>query len=153
MIDIVIYKCSADNRVVDKTPYLDQVKRFENCIIKEDNSIMDISLTFMTPNMDILSDVNYVYIPSLETYYYINDIVFLSGNRVKILCHEDVLTTYKDEIKNLSCVVSRQEYKFNQYLDDDKFKVYNYRRIQTLAFPNGFNKNNCQYILAVMGGV
>lgn len=150
---IKIYKSTADNRVVNKTNYMTLIYSNDNSILKKDTSIMNIELSFSVTNAQIteLKNCNYVYIEELESYYYINDIRFEKGNICTLICSEDVLMTYKEQIYLLDCIIERQENKFNTYLDDPEYKVYNYRRIQTLEFPNGFNKNDCQFILTIAG--
>lgn len=122
---------------------------------KKGSSIMNITLEIRginRENMENLSNVNYCYIPQLKTYYHLSDIEFLEGNIVRFLGREDVLQTYKNEIKNLTCTIERQENRFNQYLSDPLYKVYSYKRVQTFPFPSGFDNSNCSFVLAVQGG-
>lgn len=149
---IKLYKNSADNRRVDKSSEMTLIRSFDDCSFKRSNSIMDVSITIYIENRDVISGANYVYIPELQTYYYIDDVEYLTANRVQFYCHEDVLMTYKKDILKLNCVIARQENKYNTYLDDDRFRVYSNKRIQTKIFPSGFNKNNCSYILTIAGG-
>lgn len=150
---IEVYKSTADNRVVDKSNFMTIIFSNDNCVLKKDTSIMNIELSFSVTIEQInkLKNCNYVYVQELESYYYINDIRFEKGNICTLICSEDVLMTYKNEIYLLDCIIERQENNFNTYLDDPEYKVYNYRRIQTLEFPNGFDKNNCQFILTIAG--
>lgn len=152
---IKLYINKADNRIVDKTKYLTEIFSFDFVQLKNDTSIMTPTLIFQLANstqIETISKSNYLYIEDLNIYYYIKDKQFLSGNRVLLQCVEDVLHTYRIDIYTLDCVCERQENNFNAYLDDPLYKVYNFRRIQTLEFPHGFDKNNCQYILAIAGG-
>lgn len=153
-MNLKLYECNADNRMVDKSSYLNEIFTFENAILKSDSSVMNIEIILQLTNFQLnqISNCNYVYLEDINTYYFINDISFLSGNRALVNCSEDVLMTYRNQIKQLMCVIERQENLYNTYLDDEEYKVYNYRRIQTLEFPKGFNSNNSQFIVAIAGG-
>ena len=63
----------------------------------------------------------------------------------------NVLKTYENEIRGSTAVVDRQEKKYNLYLNDSQFKVYNYTRTNTVPFPIGF-PNEGTYVLTVAGG-
>lgn len=81
--------------------------------------------------------VNYLYISELERYYYINDWIMENGY-IRLECEVDVLMSFKDEIKERSVVVKRNEKKYNLYLDDPKYKIQNRTATMTKEFPNGF---------------
>lgn len=81
--------------------------------------------------------VNYLYVTDLERYYYINDWIMENGY-IRLECEVDVLMSFKDEIKERSVIVKRNEDKFNLYLDDPKYKIQNRTATMTKEFPNGF---------------
>lgn len=150
-----IYQNKSDRRKVDKTSYLNRIRDFDNVTLKEDTSIMDINLIFEVANfyeMAQLANVNYVGLPELQSYYFINDIKYLGGRRVQLTCHEDLLYTYKDQILQLTCVLKRQESLYNRYIVDEKYKIYTYPRTQTFRFPNSLDKSNSSYYLVMAGG-
>lgn len=149
---IIFYMNIADDRQVDKTNYITQVTEYNNVIFKDDNSIMTPSVIIHTSDISFINKVNYVFIEELNSYYFITDINCLSGTRYEFNLDLDVLMTNKDDIKNLTAVIARQENTFNQYLDDPEYKVYNYERIQTYEFPQGLTNTNPTYVLAVAGG-
>lgn len=102
---------------------------------------------------DIQSNVNYVYIPEYNRYYFVTDIINLTGGRYEIHCKVDVLMSFKDNILNLSCIVDKQSSKdnANMYLDDGSFVVQSKEFVDTINFPNGFNDNG-EFILITAGG-
>lgn len=102
---------------------------------------------------DIQPNVNYVYIPEYNRYYFVTDIINLTGGRYEIHCKVDVLTSFKDNILNLSCIVDKQSSKdnANMYLDDGSFVVQSKEFVDTINFPNGFNDNG-EFILVTAGG-
>lgn len=102
---------------------------------------------------DIQSKVNYVYIPEYNRYYFVTDIINLTGGRYELHCKVDVLTSFKDYILNLSCIVDKQSSKdnANMYLDDGSFVVQSKEFVDTINFPRGFNDNG-EFILITAGG-
>lgn len=102
---------------------------------------------------DIQSNVNYVYIPEYNRYYFVTDIINLTGGRYEIHCKVDVLMSFKDYILNLSCIVDKQSSKdnANMYLDDGSFVVQSKEFVDTINFPRGFNDNG-EFILITAGG-
>ena len=102
---------------------------------------------------DIQSNVNYVYIPEYNRYYFVTDIINLTGGRYEIHCKVDVLMSFKDYILNLSCIVDKQSSKdnANMYLDDGSFVVQSKEFVDTINFPKGFNDNG-EFILITAGG-
>lgn len=102
---------------------------------------------------DIQSNVNYVYIPEYNRYYFVTDIINLTGGRYELHCKVDVLMSFKDYILNLSCIVDKQSSKdnANMYLDDGSFVVQSKEFVNTINFPRGFNDNG-EFILITAGG-
>ena len=102
---------------------------------------------------DIQSNVNYVYIPEYNRYYFVTDIINLTGGRYELHCKVDVLMSFKDYILNLSCIVDKQSSKdnANMYLDDGSFVVQSKEFVDTINFPRGFNDNG-EFILITAGG-
>ena len=102
---------------------------------------------------DIQPNVNYVYIPEYNRYYFVTDIINLTGGRYEIHCKVDVLMSFKDDILNLSCIVDKQSSKgnANMYLDDGSFVVQSKEFVDTINFPRGFNDNG-EFILITAGG-
>lgn len=153
-MDIRVYNCTADNRVVDKGSHLNLLGIYTGVMFKADESIMNPTIIFQvndTTEMEMLAGCNYLWVDGINTAYYVTDIKFIGGLRVQLDCKEDVLYTYKDDIYNLQAVVLRQEKQYNTYLDDPEYKVYNYRRVQTKAYPNGFTNQSANFIMATAG--
>lgn len=95
---------------------------------------------------------NYAYIPDFGRYYFIKQIGVVRNNLYQLQLSIDVLKTYSTQIKALTCIIGRQQFEYNMYLDDPDFKAYTYSRIQTKNFPSGFSSTP-QFLLTVAGGV
>lgn len=94
---------------------------------------------------------NYAYIPDFGRYYFIKKIEVVKNNFYQLQLSIDVLKTYATQIKALTCIIKRQENKYNLYLDDPEFKAYTYNRIQTKKFTYGFSSTP-YFLLTVAGG-
>jgi hypothetical protein len=114
---------------------------------KEDTSITDP--TFILRTQSKVLEGNYIYVPNLNRYYYINDYV-VSHQRIYINCHVDVLMSFKNEIKQQNVIVSRQENSYNLYQVDPKMVIYNTPVYRVLKFPSGFS-NTGYFVLCVAG--
>ena len=122
-----------------------------DCVFKDNTSILKPVITIRSDSVNI-PGYNYMYIPSLNRYYFIDDIVSVFNDVWEISGHVDVLQTYKNEILDNTAVIRRQQNRFNLYLNDPDFNTYNYERLHTEYFTSqsGFNKV-LNYILVVNG--
>lgn len=117
--------------------------------LKEDCSIIDPVIK-IAADVSSMSSVNYMYIASFGRYYFINNIISINNDICEVHAHVDVLSTYKDEIRAQRAVVSRQEKKWNLYLNDGVFKTYQNPYIITKAFSSGFTSQH--FVLSIAGG-
>lgn len=117
--------------------------------LKEDCSIIDPVIKIVS-DVSSMASVNYMYIPSFGRYYFINNVISINNDICEVHAHVDVLSTYKDEIRAQRAIVSRQEKKWNLYLNDGVFKTYQNPYIITKAFSSGFTSQH--FILTIAGG-
>ena len=66
---------------------------------------------------NFINNANYMYVPDLHRYYYINNYT-ISNQCVYLHCSVDVLSTYKAEILNSECLISRSETDYNDNIVD-----------------------------------
>lgn len=118
------------------------------CVLKQDTSILKPVIRIQTS--DNIVTCNYMYIPDLSRYYFIDDIVSENNNIWNISGHVDVLETYKSGILSNTAVIKRQQYKFNTYLNDPEWLVYAYETSAAYKFNSPFSKT-LKYVLAVAG--
>lgn len=123
--------------------------------LRSSSSILDPVFEIVKSDTDVPT-FNYLYVVEWNKYYYILDIVSLNTTLWQISCHVDVLMTYRNEIRQQSAIIARQENLYNLYLDDDKFLVNAQRMYVTKAFPNRVTAGNStgamSSILTVAGG-
>lgn len=142
------YRNTADNRVVDKTSALTQLGNAKTVIFKETVGKGDPSIELAYDST--IMNANYAYCSDDGYYYYLGE-PFLAQQRITFPTAVDLLMTYKTQIQNLTCIIGRQESKYNAYLNDDRFPVLNKQQVNTLAFPSGFS-NGEEILLIVNGG-
>ena len=143
---IEFYVNQSEKNRLDKT----LVSAFNlNGELKEDCSIIDPVIKVVA-DVSSMSSVNYMYIASFSRYYFINNVISINNEICEVHAHVDVLSTYKDEIRAQRAVVSRQEKKWNLYLNDGVFKTYQNPYIITKAFSSGFTSQH--FVLSIAGG-
>lgn len=144
-MELILYTNQDDNKVVTKRITALQTL---NGTLREDCSIIDPVITVENINNSIAASCNYAKIADFGRYYYVNNIV-LKGKLWEIHMHVDVVSSFQTQLKSLSAVVSRQENKYNVYLQDGLFRTYQNPNISILPFGTAFTDE--QYILCVAG--
>lgn len=143
---IEFYVNQSEKNKLDKT----LVSAFNlNGELKEDCSIIDPVIKIVA-DVSSMASVNYLYIASFGRYYFINNVISINNDICEVHAHVDVLSTYKDEIRAQRAIVSRQEKKWNLYLNDGVFKTYQNPYIITKAFSSGFTSQH--FVLSIAGG-
>lgn len=146
-MEIKTYTNNSDPFTVNKD--LTPVSTYANCEMKEDSSIID-PVFVLSGAVSSFAAVNYVYVSAFGRYYYVRNIESEGNGMVRLTCHVDVRTSFKDEFLALPAVVSRQEESFNLYLDDGSFMTYANPHVVTREFTSGFS-TPC-YLLTLAGG-
>lgn len=147
-MDATLYFNKSDKRYVDKQLEAITYEGSDHIDVefKEDTSLEDP--TFILRTQSKVLTANYIYVPDMNRYYYINDYT-VSHQRIYINCHVDVLMSFKKEFKKENVIVARNEKLFDLYLDDNKYKVQDRTCVRTVRFPSGFTTRNI--ILGVVG--
>ena len=148
-MEVILYKNSSENNVIGKT--LTQIKSVE-ANLKNDVSVINPTLVLnYTAN---IFESNYCYIPKFNRYYFIDEIVPISGDRCIVKCRVDVLESFKEDIKSLTVILDKSQsiYKSNKYLDDGSFVVENKDFNTIHNFPNGFNEEGTFILICAGGG-
>lgn len=147
-MDATLYFNKSDKRYVDKQLEAITYEGSDHIDVefKEDTSLEDP--TFILRTQSKVLTANYIYVPDMNRYYFINDYT-VSHQRIYINCHVDVLMSFKKEFKKENVIVARNEKLFDLYLDDNKYKVQDRTCVRTVRFPSGFTTRNI--ILGVVG--
>lgn len=93
----------------------------------------NIDIDAYTDNFSIF-DVNYVYIEEFKRYYFVKDINVINAKLFILSCECDVLDSHKDELLELDALIERNEFLYNDLLEDN-LSSYNYNKdIRILDF-------------------
>lgn len=102
---------------------------------------------------------NYCFIYNFQRYYFIRNVDIIEGNIIRYYLEEDVLYTFASLIKNQTAHILRNEYSYDNYIDDhlktkSDLTIYNFHGTTTgnvnitysTKFDNSINRNteyNC----------
>lgn len=152
IMKIILYKSTADNRLLDKSSKITVIDTIDTAHIKDDTSIISPSIILSYKKMSGLRKCNYMYVPSMGRYYFINDIILRQGGMYELKCHIDVLMTYKGDIKNIATLILRQENVSNPYISDSQLLV-RANRVYEKHTIGKVGDSTDHYYLTVNGGV
>ena len=96
--------------------------------------IKSLELDVVDYNID--NSYNYVYIPRLNRYYYITNIVLTTKNHTKLILQEDVLTSWKDLIYSQVGYVSRNENITDYKIVDEREPLESIKTIEYEVLDN-----------------
>ena len=141
------YYNESENNVINK--HITKIKTTE-CIVKADIDVKEpiLELTFDAD----LHKANYVYIESMNRYYYISDKQNVVGNRFRIYCNVDVLESFKNDIlKEQVILASTENIGSNNYLSSNVWKSTVKDKTEIKTFPSGLLENG-EWVLITAGG-
>ena len=147
-MNITLYKTKSANNVINKK--LESEKNLgNNCVLADNTSVTSPTVIIGgISSLDSISNYNYAYIAQCHRYYYINDIIALSGGRVKLVLTVDVLMSYKTDILNSTQLVTRQKNKGKMYLADADWTVDGRTYLRSHYFSeNHFAPQNDSFVL------
>lgn len=117
-------------------------------VLKNETSIID-PVIIISGDLLGLSLCNYMTIPTFNRSYFVNNITSIRNGVVQFSCHVDVLSSFAEQIKSNTAIIHRQENKWNLYLNDGSFRIYQNPNVLTKAFPSGFSTQ--EFVLAIAG--
>lgn len=144
-MNATIYWNRSDKRYINKT--LEKVKDIQIQFL-EDSSVIDARFKLSTPSNALQG--NYIFVPDLARYYYINNYIVSKGYII-LECHVDVLMSYKDEILSNDVILDRQQTKIDLYQVDNEYVVEERTCVTTIKFGRGFSDGDANFILCVAG--
>lgn len=143
-----LYKNNLDERYVDKTNGLEELHSEIPCDFKEDTDLIRPTLIF---NYGIVPNVNYIWLSEVARYYFVRNRTYSQG-RVFLECEEDVLMTYRNQLKAQTVVIKRQRDNYDQNQIDPEWTIEGYTATKTKEFPKGFTASP-NWVLGIAGGV
>lgn len=145
---VTFYKMVLDKRYLDKTGGLQNASTVNTIHFLDDTEIVNPVLKLTEFDED---QCNYVHIPSLSRYYFVNGVTYSKGYYYVNL-HVDVLMSFKESIKKQTVVADRSASQYRQYIDDNILKTEQYRGEYIKPFGNQpFSLNTVNFVLGVLG--
>ena len=118
--NIILQMNKSDYNVLDKS--LTNIATVSGRL-KDSTSIID-PIILISGDISNYINCNYMTISNFNRSYFINNIISITNSLFEIHAHVDVLTSFKSEIRANNCILSRQENKYNLYLNDGSLKIY-----------------------------
>lgn len=149
--NIVLKKCTSPVNKLTKS-FASGTASFD-VVLKENTDVFRPTFLLQT-NDDKLWNYNYIDGSSFSgRMYFITDVRSVGHNRFEVDAKTDVLSTWKDEIENLTAVINKQEglVPSNKYLNDGSFVSQVNEFNTSYNFANGFNSSG-KFILICAGG-
>lgn len=154
MISLTLYTNNSDNAVISKD--LTELTELQG-VLKENCSIIDPEILLQGIEADMLSKINYCYIPSFGRYYYVRNITIERTSLWRMSLHVDVLKSFESQIKKCPALFSMQETEANLYLSGTHVPLLAQKKSEILAFegiqfsPNGIADSSLAIVLATVG--
>lgn len=117
-------------------------------VLKSETSILN-PVIMIEGDVSQFTGCNYMDIPTFGRKYFVTNIRSIRNELFEISARVDVLSTYAAQIRANTAIVHRQENRWNLYLNDGSFRVYQNPMVLTREFPNGFTTQ--EFVLAVAG--
>lgn len=145
-VNVKLYINACDPEMINKDNYLQEV--YDTTItIKDMCSVTDPSIILASDT--VLLPCNYM---KMGNYYYFITVESLpGGNRYQITGKRDALTSFKNDILMLDCIIDKQQYEHNMYINDGSFIVEEREAVQVVNFTGGFEDSG-RFILIAAGG-
>ena len=134
-MDITLYSCTAEPNRLDKTSFLTSKKAITGAVPRGDIGCMTPTITIEAVDSEIVG-ANYCYISDWGRYYFITDIHCPVDGLFIISLRTDVLMSFKDNIKQLTGVVSRNRDNYDLYLRDDRVPIGARKTFSVMKFPS-----------------
>lgn len=154
---VTLYQFSGDERVLDKSGLLTQlavnVALVPSAKFDLLNPTFTLKITGDNNTQNWRGSANYLYISEWNRYYFIDNLAVAPGDNILIAsCREDVLYSFKDQIKNFEGFAVRSQSAGMNYITDNKIPIDPNRvSVDNMDFNDAFltNFTGAQYILTV----
>lgn len=124
---------------------------FSNCTFRYPTDIMSptirlnvntLKLTISGNEYNLATDFNYVFIGELDKFYFIQNVSIISNNIVDIYLQIDPLASYRTKIRDLSCIINRNESTYDTTIVDDKCNFKNVLNVEYITPTNTLVSND-----------
>lgn len=144
--DIVFYYNTSEVNAVSK--HINQTGIARNGVLREESSVIDPVVIVDAP-ANVVINSNYAQIAQFNRHYFITNVESVNNGLWRVSMHVDVLYTYRNQIRNNSAIIERNENDYDLKLNDGLFKTQQNPRIAQIPFTSGFNQFD--FVLAIAG--
>lgn len=144
-MNITLYVNSSEKNKIGKT--ITAVDTLEGSI-KGESSIINpvILIEYNAPTA-----FNYVYIDTFGRYYFVNDVVVVRNNLLRVSLTVDVLESFAVAILAQNVIVDKNTTDFDLYLPDENLQTLVKTKTDIINFPSGLLESG-EFILITAGG-
>lgn len=144
-MNITLYVNSSEKNKIGKT--ITVVDTLEGSL-KESSSIIKpvILIEYNAPTA-----FNYVYIDEFARYYFVNDVVVVRNNLLRVSLTVDVLESFSTGILAQNVIVDNSTNDYDLYLPDDNLLTLVKTKTDIVNFPSGLLESG-EFILITAGG-
>lgn len=146
-MQVMIGVTNSDTRNTNK-PFT--VKKRCNIVNKEPVDLLHPC--FSVNGFSGYADCNYLYIPVFKRYYFITKREIDNYNMLWIEGMPDDLSNWWSYLKNINCLIERQEFVWNPFIQDTLLPVRTERQISFKKIGNIGNPKGQNIVLTVGGG-
>ena len=114
---LFVYKQNTKNIELDKDLDMTNVSIFDG---KFNHSIAIKTINIDVSGYNLLNGYNYVYLPLLKRYYYVDSVEIISANYTRLHLKEDVLMSWRTLIRNQEMYITRYQQSTEEFLIDDR---------------------------------
>lgn len=143
---VTFYNVSEDPKKVNKTLGGAIGAKSGELHAKTNNLKLSIKLPGTVYN--VVKQSNYVFIDTFTKYYYLES-YDIENNCIIINLNQDVLMSYKTQIREITATIARNENDYNGYLKDVNYNAVAYEGVQYKHFPYAMDDISC--ILVTVG--
>ena len=141
-ISLNLYQNSSEFNRVDKTNYLVSVGTLAG-VFKDVTSITTPSIIIERDSIDF----NYIHIPALNRYYFVEEVISVKRRLWQIRLKVDVLMSFASKIREQKGYISRNENDYDEYLIDNQFPMENEPFIDVVDTTTIFSTSDVDTLL------
>lgn len=146
---IKTYRFLGDARKINKT--LTSVSTYSNADIVGDMNILNPSILLQLDGFTDIVNFNYIEIPELRRFYFVENSTIREDGFVQIQCRVDVLKSFSADILASAQYVERQQNKCSYQLPDNLYNIKSNRNLTIKNFGSEIIVPNDDFILTTYG--
>lgn len=147
-MDVYLYSYSGNTNVINKQLPQENVM---SGVLRERNNVLSPSIIIRVPTTEQFA-YNYCYVPEFKRFYFIDEIVYVSAEKIEMRLKVDVLKSYEREIMEATATSAVNDNP-EPFISTRK-NVYNMKPIfKKVSFPQSglFDENGSIIMITIKG--